>query len=190
MLAPRALPIIALLAAAAPASAQEVVSVPRFDGVELRGGGEVTLTYGPVQKVTIRSGSSEFTRIRVSSRKPDQLVIDACNDRCPRRYDLRIEIRTPNVDALSVYGGGKITASTGFPRQKDIAVSVNGGGIIDLRSVPIREVAAAVNGGGKLMVRAEDDLAASVNGGGLISYWGKPRVTSAISGGGVVAPGG
>lgn len=189
MLAPRILPLVALVTLAAPASAEEVVSVPRFDQVELNGGGEVVLTHGPVQKVIILEGSTQFTRIRVSDRHPNRLTIDACNRHCPNRYDLKIEIQTPDLDALSVNGGGKIAASTGFPRQKDIAVSVNGGGLIDLRSLPISEVAAAVNGGGRLLVRAEDSLAASVNGGGSISYWGKPRLATSIDGGGSVTPG-
>lgn len=185
----RILPLIALLATAVPATAQEVVSVPRFDGIQLRGGGEVKLTYGPVQKVTIQSGSSEFTRIRLSSRQPDTLVIDACNERCPRHYDLKIEIQTPDIEALAVHGGGAITASAGFPRQEKVAVAVHGGGMVDTRAVAVEQVAAAVHGGGRLMVRAEDNLAASVNGGGLINYWGNPRVETAINGGGVVSPG-
>lgn len=189
MLAPRILPFVALLAVAAPSAAQEVVPLPHFDGVELRGGGEVKLTYGPVQKVTIQSGSSEFTRIRVIDRPTGRLVIDACNERCPRHYDLKIEIQTPDIDAVSVHGGGAITASAGFPRQKNVAVAVHGGGIVDLRSVAVGDVAAAVHGGGKLMIRADGNLAASVNGGGLINYWGDPRVVTSINGGGIVSPG-
>jgi Putative auto-transporter adhesin, head GIN domain len=187
--------IPALLAGVAPAAgAEEAVPVPRFDSIQLNGGGIVVLRHGPVQRVVIRSGSTAYTAIRVGpprARGGDahRLVIDACNARCPRHYDLRIEIETPRIDAVAVHGGGRITAEAGFPSQRDVAVAVDGGGEIDLRAVAMANVAAAVNGGGSLLVRAEDSLAAAVNGGGAIRYWGSPSVTTSINGGGTVVRG-
>ncbi|HEV2746864.1 MAG TPA: DUF2807 domain-containing protein [Allosphingosinicella sp.] len=178
----------ALLAGAAPATAQEMVPLPKFKSIELNGGGSVLLRHGPVQRVTIRSGSTQFTEMRVSGRDR-RLVIDACNARCPRRYDLKIEIVTPEVEAVSVNGGGEIAAAGGFPRQASVAAAVHGGGEIDLRALPVREAAAAVDGGGRLLVRPDESLAAAVNGGGEILYWGDPEVASSIDGGGVVRKG-
>lgn len=178
----------ALLAGAAPGMAQEVVPLPKFESIELNGGGSVLLRHGPVQRVTIRSGSTQFTEVRVRGRDR-RLVIDACNARCPRRYDLEIEIVIPHVEAVSVNGGGEIVAADGFPRQKSVAAAVHGGGEIDLRALPVREAAAAVQGGGRLLVRPDESLAASVHGGGEILYWGDPEVASSIEGGGVVRHG-
>ncbi|HYJ52359.1 MAG TPA: DUF2807 domain-containing protein [Allosphingosinicella sp.] len=182
--------LAALAASASPAAAQEVVSVPHFSHIELHGGGEVVLRHGPVQRVTIVRGSSEFTRIRVTAHNArqgaDRLVIDACNARCPNHYALRIEIETPAIDALAVHGGGEIVASSGFPAQSDLAVAVHGGGEIDTRLVTANDVAAAVHGGGLLRVRASANLAASVNGGGEVRYWGSPEVAVSINGGGTV----
>lgn len=185
--------LTAMTVSSSPVFAEEAVSVPRFDQIELNGGGVVTVRHGPVQRVTIRSGSSEYTRIRVTPRNSrngsDRLVIDACNDRCPRHYQLRIEIETPDVEALAVNGGGEIQATAGFPGQSDIAVAVHGGGEIDVRNVAVEDVAAAVHGGGLLLVRASSNLAASVNGGGEVRYWGSPEVSAAINGGGTVHKG-
>ena len=56
---------VAVIAFASPAFAVEVVPVPQFRSVELRGGGVVTVVPGPAERVTIIEGSSQYTRMRV-----------------------------------------------------------------------------------------------------------------------------
>jgi hypothetical protein len=176
------------LAAAAPAIAAENIPVAAFKYVELRGGGEVVLVPGPTQRVTILDGSSAYTRFNVEA--DHRLRIDACNNRCPQHYRLRIEIQSPTVPGVGVRGGGSIRAQSGFAPQGNVAAGVDGGGTIDLRAVDGSSVAAGINGGGVIMVRARGTLAAGVNGGGEVRYWGNPQVTSAIQGGGLVRRGG
>ncbi len=182
------LPLFAFaLVAAVPALAVETVPVGPFRSVELRGGGNVTVVPGPTERVTILEGSSRFTHMYIVN--DGQLKIDACNEQCPRNYQLRIEIQSPRVPALAISGGGTIITSGGFRPQDHVAVAVHGGGKIDARSVDAEEVAAAVNGGGELLVRPRVSLAAAVNGGGNIRYWGNPSVSEAIRGGGAVSHG-
>jgi hypothetical protein len=171
------------LLAAAPLAAAETVSVPAFRSVELRGGGDIVVRPGPAQ-VTILQGSSQFTRFAVDGE--GQLKIDACNDRCPRHYDLKIQISYPTVLPMGVKGGGRIAVASGFPRQHVLAAGVGGGGEIDLRSVAADTVAAGVNGGGKILVGTSNSVAAAVSGGGEIRYAGDPAVTRVIDGGGVI----
>jgi hypothetical protein len=182
------LPLFALaLAISAPVLATELVPVPQFRSVELRGGGDVAVVPGPVERVTILEGSNQFTHMYVEN--GGQLRIDACNERCPREYRLRIEIQSPRVPNLAVSGGGQITTMGGFAPEGHLAVAVNGGGKIDARSVDASEVSAAVNGGGELLVRPRQSLAAAVNGGGNVRYWGHPSVSMAVRGGGNVTAG-
>lgn len=182
----------ALLALSAPASAAEVVPVPAFDEVQLMGGGDVVIRPGPVQRVTILNGSSQFTSMRVTGQGRgggDKLEIRACNRRCQGRYDLRIEIVTPDLSAVAIHGGGRIVIAPGLPGRNDVAAAVKGGGHIDIRALPARDVAAAVHGGGAILVRPQATLAAAINGGGSIRYWGNPQITTAINGGGTVSRG-
>ena len=182
------LPLFAVaLASAAPVLATEVVNVPRFRSVELRGGGVVTVVPGPTQRVTIEDGSSQFTRMHVEY--DGKLRIDTCNERCPQMYRLRVVIQSPDVPDLAISGGGQITTAGGFRPQSQISAAVNGGGRIDARSVDAVSVSAAVNGGGELLVRPRASLAAAVNGGGHVRYWGHPNVEMAVHGGGAVTPG-
>jgi hypothetical protein len=169
---------------AAPLVAAETVPVPAFRSIQLRGGGNVVVRPGPVQRVTLVEGSSQFTTFRVNRNR--QLTIDACNDRCPRHYNLQIVVEVPQAPDLAVMGGGAITASPGFALDNDLAVAVDGGGLIDVRAITAREVSAAVSGGGKILVGRSSDLAAAVHGGGAIRYAGNPQVSTAIAGGGSV----
>jgi hypothetical protein len=175
------------LAASVPAVAAEVVPVPPFDAVELRGGGNVVVVPGPQERVTILEGSSRFTHIHVD--RPGSLKIDACDRDCPHEYRLRVEIQSPRVPTLAVDGGGDINIAGGFAPERHLTVAVNGGGKIDTRAVDAADVTAAVNGGGDLFVRARSSLTGAVRGGGSVRYWGNPAVTTAVDGGGSVRPG-
>lgn len=174
--------------AAAPAAGQNVIPLPHFEGLEVVGGGDVIVRPGPVQRVTLLEGSAEISDIYVNDRGRNRgnLVISACRRNCPNRYRLRVEVQMPQVEALSVRGGGSIVVGEGFGRTSDVAVAVSGGGQIDTRALFARNAAAAVQGGGNLLVGPSNTLAASIMGGGLVRYWGNPQVSTSIMGGGRV----
>lgn len=178
---------LTLAARPGPAEAAETVSVPGFRSVQLRGGGTVSVRPGPRQRVTLVSGSTAFTTVRV--RRDGQLEIDACNARCPQRYELEIVIESPAMPDAAVSGGGRIVAASGFAPQRTVSAAVRGGGQVDLRAVDARDANAAVHGGGAVLVRAAARLNAAVMGGGNVRYWGNPQVNRAVSGGGSVRRG-
>lgn len=182
------LPLFALaMASAVPAVATEVVPVPAFRSVELRGGGLVNVVPGPTQRVTIVEGSSQFTHMRVEA--DGKLRIDTCNERCPHLYRLRVQIESPRAPDLAIRGGGEILTARGFRPQSQLSLAINGGGKIDAGAVDAGAVSAAVNGGGIITVKPRATLSAAVNGGGLVRYCGRPAVSMAVHGGGAVAPG-
>jgi hypothetical protein len=184
----RIFPLLTVVVAfAVPALAAEVVPVPQFRSVELRGGGAVTVVPGPADRVTILEGSSQFTHMRVE--RDGKLIIHTCDERCPRTYRLRVEIQSPDVPDLAISGGGAIETRTGFRRQASLAVAVKGGGHIDARGVEAGSVSAAVHGGGQILVRPRSSLSAAINGGGLVRFWGNPQVSSAVHGGGAILRG-
>lgn len=170
-----------------------VVPVAKFSAIQLRGGGEVLLRHGPVQRVAILEGSTAYTRISLrdddDGRNPDRLVIVACNAQCPRNYKLRVEIVAPDLKGVAVNGGGAIRTVGEFPASTSLAAAVSGGGHIDVRSARPSSVAAAVQGGGTIYARPRASLAAAVRGGGDILYWGSPSVVTSIQGGGNVKRG-
>ncbi|HEX8527378.1 GIN domain-containing protein [Allosphingosinicella sp.] len=181
--------ILFTLAASLPvaASAQTAVPAARFEAIELRGGGTVTVRHGTVQRVTLYRGNLEVSRIEVQrdGGGDPKLVIEACRSSC-RNYDLRVEIVTPDLDAIAIRGGGTVRVEGRFPARAALALAVTGGGSLDARGLPAGSVATAVNGGGSIRTAATVNLVASVKGGGAILYSGDPQVVSSVRGGGAV----
>ena len=185
----RLIPLGAMaLALSTISAAAELVPLPSFNAVDLRGGGEVHVVPAPTQSVAIVQGSDAITRIYVD--RDGSLKIDTCRERCPSAYHLSVEVRSPEVLPLAVDGGGVINVAGGFAPQRHLATLVNGGGRIDARAVSAADVSAAINGGGELLVHADMRLSGAVRGGGVVRYWGNPRMkSSAIEGGGSIRPG-
>jgi hypothetical protein len=145
----------------------------------------VYIVPGPVQRVTLLNGSTEFTRFEM--RRDGQLKIStSCHERCPREYNLRIEIQSPTMPDVAVHAGGTIVARPGFAPQSQLSAAVDAGGMIDLRSIEADQVSAAVNAGGDIYVRPRRSLSAAVNAGGDIHYSGNPQVSMAVRNGGDV----
>ncbi|MEA3081355.1 MAG: hypothetical protein QOD54_1023 [Sphingomonadales bacterium] len=176
--------VIAVLALPAQTHAAQSVSVSPFRSVELRGGGDVEIVPGPVQRVILLTGSTAFTSFTVEH--GGKLRIDACNSRCPRNYPLHIRIETPRMPDVAIRAGGKIVAGRSFAPMREISAAVSAGGTIDLRALVADDVSAAVNAGGDIYVRPRLSLSAAVNAGGDIHYSGRPRVSMAVSNGGDV----
>jgi hypothetical protein len=179
-------PSALLLALPGLCRAQSVIPVAAFRSVTLQNGGVVVLRHGSRQQVTVLKGAADCVEAAIAD--GNRLVIDHRHG-CEERHGITVEIVTPHIDGLSVMDGGTIRTSGGFPRQTDIAVAVEDGGTVDLRSMVVDRVTAAVHDGGRIMARPQDALTAQVARGGAVTYWGSPRVTSAVDGGGVIARG-
>jgi hypothetical protein len=177
--------VLGLLLAAAPGAAQTPVSVSRFDSVELRGGGRLTVRHGPAQSVTLVRGDPEMTRFTVGG--DGTLEIRACVRSCSG-YRLEVEVVTPELEGIAIRGGGSVRAEGAFPDRSRLALAISGGGEIDATAIPAGNVAASVEGGGTILTRARNSLTAAVEGGGEVRYRGDPAVTAAIDGGGTVQP--
>lgn len=179
--------ITALLATlAGPACAQPAAADPvAFDSIELRGGGTVTVRYGPTRRVTV----TEPNPNRAIRTEGDRLVIDRCSRPCPGGHRIAVEVVTPEISRLAVRDGGRIALDGDFPRQAELAAAVSSGGMIDMRPLEADSIAAAVEHGGRILARPARSLTASVSNGGNVTYWGDAAVTSSIDQGGVVERG-
>lgn len=177
--------VIALMSVSV--AAQEIKPLAPFTSVELQGGGKVFISTGASQRVTLRKGNSTYTKVRMADR--DRLVVENCQMRCPRGYQMEIEIIIPGLAGISVANGGLTQSRGHFPPQAAIGVAVTSGGTIDIRSMTINSVTAAVSEGGRIFVKPQTAMVASVFEGGAITYWGDAQVTSSIQRGGVVTRG-
>jgi hypothetical protein len=179
--------LIAGILLLAPLPVQTTVQVGPFNSIEVADGGHVVLQRASTQRVSLIRGSLDYTRVAVT--EGGRLIIDKCFRKCPRGYRLELEVLAPNVTGISLSNGGSIQSRGSFPRQDDLAVTVNHGGTIDVRSMVANRVTAAVNHGGRILTVPQAVLAAKVIQGGAITYWGDARVSSSTEHGGVVQRG-
>ena len=170
-----------------PIGSQNVVSLARFSSVELRNGGKAILRHGPIQRVTLLKGSLDYTQVTIAN--GDRLVIDKCRGKCPRRYELEVEIVAPDIAGISIADGGTVEVRDSFPRREEIRVAVSQGGAIDIRSLMVDFVTASVDQGGTIFAKPQSTLIASVRQGGQITYWGDAQIRSYVRHGGVVSRG-
>src|SRR5262245_10179237 len=114
LLAITGLSALALAMPSTPARQAEV-PVPAVDSIELHDGARVILRYGPMQRVTMIKGRLDYTSVTVAD--GGRLIINKCKSRCPRGYELEIEIVTSDIASISVNDGGTIQSQGDFPRR-------------------------------------------------------------------------
>lgn len=188
-----------LPAATASSATAQPIALPKFEAVELKGGGgEVILRHGPSQRVTLLSGDPRITRLEVPpqivqrvgkdtiTNGGETLVINGCNGDCPRGYHPKIEVVSPHVSGIAASSGGKVIAVGGFPTQSSIGVAAMSGGEIDIRAMAVRSVGAHASGGGIIRTRPLANLGASAGAGGQIIYSGNPKTGVHVDTGGSV----
>jgi hypothetical protein len=163
------------------------LQVAPFNSIDLPNGGHVVVQRAPTQRVTLVRGSLDYTRLAVAD--GGRLVIDKCFHKCPSGYRLELEILAPILTRISLANGGRIQSRGSFPRQSELAVAVNQGGTIDVRSMVADRVIASVNQGGRILTVPQASLSARVTQGGVITYWGDPQVRSSVEHGGDVHKG-
>jgi hypothetical protein len=179
------MPIAAVVAAQIPQ--RQSPQLAPFNSIEIVNSGHAVIRPGAAPQVTFVKGSADYTRIRVTN--GGALVIDKCAVKCPRGYELELDIAVPGVTSISLANGGRIQTRGNFARQEELDVEVAHGGTIDVRTMLIDRVVARVNQGGRILTTPRVSLLATVQQGGNVTYWGNARVTSSVEHGGVVVKG-
>ena len=186
------LPALAAFAlAGGGASADTMVPVGQFHSVTIEGMGHVTFVHGAQQRVVLKSGDTDNTKIYV---KDGDLVFKSCpgkgwfgwNNSCPMGYELNVEVTTPDLSGVEIDGSGKFDTQGGFPQQQKLAIEINGSGNVDLMDMPAASTDVAIHGSGKVHVNAKNDLDVEIAGSGSVVYGGNPHISQTIMGSGEV----
>ena len=167
--------------------AQTPLQLAPFSVIESLSSGHVVLRPGSSHRVTLLKGSLEYTRVTVTDR--GVLQIEKCYLKCPRGYELELEVLVPSLARISLSNGGRIESVGTFRRQAELSVTVAHGGMVDVRSMVADRVTATVEQGGRILTVPQSTLLAMVTQGGAITYWGNGQVKSSIEHGGVVNKG-
>jgi hypothetical protein len=205
--------------AAAPAwAAEEVRTVAAFKAVEFSGIGQVDVTAGQDQSVTLIANKKTLEQI-VTTVEDGTLKIkwESTRERhswlwrfvMPDDHDsdrVTIKITAPEVNKVGVSGAAEVNARniagdsvefsvSGAAKIKAtgkadrLTVSISGAGDADLDRLEVKDAVVSIAGVGKAQVYPTSTLNATIAGAGEIRYEGEPKVISSISGAGTVRGG-
>jgi hypothetical protein len=179
--------LVAPLFLASTALAATDVPLPPFTGINVHGGAHAILRHGPSQHVTLIKGDLKISELKVVN--GGTLDISPCPVilSCPSHYELEVEIVSPDIRDIEAHGGGLVQAAGNFPKQPKIAAEAHGGGVIDIRAIPVDAVNANAHGGGAIRTAPVSVLNANAHGGGSITFTGHPQINSNVHGGGSVS---
>ena len=142
-------------------------NVAPFTGIELESSGEVTVTQGLVQSVTVETDDNVLPAIRtevvggvlhLGTRNGTSLV---------RVTRLSYRITAPSIEALTLSGSGDIR-SEGALRARTFSLRIGGSGNIDA-SVNADTVHTVIDGSGSITVDGQaGTLSVSIDGSGSL----------------------
>jgi hypothetical protein len=154
----------------------------RIEGVALRGQAEVTIV--PANRIDVRVQRDERRQVSIAYER-GSIRITGCMSRCDPRALPRVQVAMPKVSALAVDFGGSVRVARGYPALRELAVAIDGSGLVDTLALDAQRVAVSVDGRGAARVRVRNSLAVSVEGPGRVLYAGSPpQVASSTRQGG------
>jgi hypothetical protein len=181
---------------------EETRSVADFNRISFEGIGELVVTQGKEQTLTIEAEDNILPRIETKVRG-QTLQISFDTDRWeniirptkPIRFYLTvtdlealflsglgdIEVQDIRVESLDVTlsGAGSISLSGSVERQD---VNVSGAGAYDAGDLESSTVDVNLSGAGSATLWVTESLDVNITGLGSVSYYGDPRVEQSVSG--------
>jgi hypothetical protein len=183
----------------------ETRTVSSFSRVELSGAEELEVLHGNDVRVEV-SGYRNLVSDYETSVSGGTLELRFDRDVINvRNNNLRVRIYTPDLEAVSLEGSGKVRVlgngdihlshaeingsgeiTVSQPAVANREFEINGSGKIFARDAAAEHVDAEINGSGDIEVTATGTLDATINGSGKIKYWGGATLKTNISGSGEV----
>jgi hypothetical protein len=157
-----------------------------FSAINAHAGAQVTLHYGPVQRVTVITGDLKVAKIQVTG--GSTLDISACEGFCWGSHTLKLDIVSPRIDSIVAHSGGGVAAEGDFPKLPKLAVTAHSGGAVNAGAIAADQVDVTAHSGGSARVKALQTLNAQAHSGGSITYSGHPaHVNSQTNSGGSIS---
>jgi hypothetical protein len=188
-------------------AAAQTRALPRFTGLDLAGGNEVSVVVGAPQSVVVHADTNLISH--VTTRVEGGTLVIGDTGSYTSHSPMYVDVSVPSLATLNLSGDGQLSVTGLTAPQLTVTVSgsgllsasgtvtrldvtLRGDGMAELSQLSGRDVHALLAGSGLIKVNATSSLNASVPGTGLIIYTGNPAhvVTSGPgSGRGTITPG-
>jgi hypothetical protein len=159
----------------------KTLTLDKFTMMEIEGQGDIKVTYGPTQQITIKAQKNILELLEFSVKSGKLVVSTKSNYSISSSKGVDIEIITPNaITSYSISGAADINIS-GKP-QKSLNVEIAGAAKLDAYSLEVENVTIDIAGAADCNVKASKTLNVDIAGTGNVSYKGSPTVTKSIAG--------
>ncbi len=181
----------------------ETREVPSFHSVSLDGVGDIYLTQGSPQLVTIETHQSILNRLTTKVNNEElHIELQDCIEGSIDQLDIRITI--PDIERLDIAGVANIIGQNAFDLDDlELVIEgvggismfgttdrlkINSSGIGNVQVFQLNSNSCEVNlqGAGNVDVTAQQELNVVISGSGNVSFRGTPTINSNISGSGML----
>lgn len=174
--------------------------VGEFSRIRSSGSFDVTVTIGPVRKVTVTFDDNLIDLITTEV-KGRTLQIGSEGSFSTHKA-CKVDITVPSLEAMTLSGSGDIVIAglngedfsyevsgsgdaTLSGQVGDVDIEVSGSGSVDAKELKATRARVSIAGSGDVRVWAEESLDGSVAGSGDITYYGNPeKVDQDVAGSG------
>lgn len=184
-------------------SVSEVRPVSNFQEIELTGAGNVRVTVGEKESLTLQADENllEYLTTEVSGTR---LLLGSrnCFSLSPtREVTYRVVVKDLTRVALSGSGDISLLALTNEKLSIDLNGSgtvtvsgssglldgdISGSGYIDTADLKTQSATVGISGSGNATVWTTKSLSAKISGSGRVDYYGRPELSQSITGSGSV----
>jgi hypothetical protein len=173
-----------------------------FDTIVMAGIGQLTITQGDADSLTVRSDDN-ILPLLTSSVSGRILTLDTKPNHSIHPTQLLYAIMVKTLKRIDVSGQGDVTATgiaaeslettvsgsghvTLSGRTDSQSVHINGSATYDSSGLQSRTATVSISGKGNVVLRTSDTLDVQIDGQGTIRYFGSPKVSQSITGDGSV----
>jgi hypothetical protein len=142
------------------------LDMPEFTGINLTMPGQVFITQGSPQSVTVEAKQNIIDELELNVNNDGIWLIDT--DRCVRDIDdFKVFITIPDITELTITGSGDIV-SENFLIVNDILLRITGSGDLDV-GLEADDIDVDITGSGNMLIEGTgDSLDARITGSGDI----------------------
>ncbi|PHN00870.1 head GIN domain-containing protein [Flavilitoribacter nigricans] len=181
----------------------KTLKLDNFDEIGLAVVGEVHLSKGSTQKVTVKGQANIINNLKTEV-EDGEWAIEF--DQKARNYEkLIFEITVPDIEGLSIAGSGSIIGKDAFNgldrldiaiagsgdvkfagSARKVSVSIAGSGNVQVENLKTEDCKVDIAGNGDCSIEVTEALSVSIAGSGDVKYKGSPRLNTSIAGSGKV----
>lgn len=160
----------------------KTMDIQSFTGIDLKISGDVVLTQGPIQNVSITGGENAINALKTNVENGVWRIKnkDACSNQ-----DIHINITVPNIDKVYISGSGDIVVNN-FNNQNDMTLKISGSGNMDLHAMTgCEHLVVKISGSGDVNLQDSfsplELMTISMSGSGHFTGFNAPTKTCYIS---------